>query len=273
MIKITDLTYVYPGEENPALDKVTLNIEEGSFTALLGPNGSGKSTLIQLICGLISPFNGEITVDSLSVKDEEDIWDIRRKLAITFQNPDNQIVGSTVERDIAFGLENLGLPRGEIFKRIEEVIGLTGLSPVRFFEPHNLSEGQKQKLALAGILAMKPKYLLLDEPAAMLDYSSKEEILSLLTKINRDFGTSIFISTHSLDLALKADKIIILENGKLREEFGKEKVSENFEKISEKGIELPYWAKQAVNLQKDIHLKDFYDLKTFGEALCSSLKK
>lgn len=273
MINISNVSFRYPGENTFALKNIDLQIKEGSFTALIGPNGSGKSTLIELIDGLLLPTEGEIQVDGLSTDKYDELIKIRKLLTITFQNPDNQIVGNTVERDIVFGPENLGIQTGEIKKRIDSALSLTGLEPLRSAEPHNLSGGQKQKLAIASVLAMMPKYLLLDEPAAMLDLKSQTQILKILDDLNKKNNITVLLATHSLDMALKADEIIVLDKGSVRKSFNTIDVGDNYQFLIQSGLDLPYWLKFAEELEKTgFKLSGYKDMDSFGEKLCSSLK-
>lgn len=274
MIKITNVDYTYPGEKEKAIQNINLQIDESTIYAVIGPNGSGKSTLVELLDGLILPDSGEILIDDLSTKNENELTELRRKLSVNFQNPDNQIVGMTVERDIAFGLENLGLSREEMFNRIEEVLKITGLQSNKNDEPHNLSVGQKQKLAFASVLAMRPKYLILDEPAAMLDGRSQIELVSLIKKMNNEKKTTVLFTTHSLDMALHADEIVLLDNGCVKAVFKRSQVVDNFSLLEENGIDLPFWARLAFEIKKsNLSIGTFEDMKSFGESLCLSLKK
>ena len=273
MIKITNLGFSYPKQQNSVFNDLNLEIEKGSFASVIGPNGCGKSTVIHMLNGLLRPTEGDIKVDGLSVMDKSLLWDIRKKINISFQNPNDQIVGNIVERDIAFGPENLGLSKKEIKKRIDESLNLTDLKEQRLMEPHDLSSGQKQKLALASILAIKPDVICLDEPSSMLDSHSKLEVMDILEKLNKDNNISIILTTHDLDIALKAQRIVLINKAKVIADFTRDDFSKYIDLISENDIYLPFWANLAQKILKDgISVEKFYDFGTFGRELCSKLR-
>ena len=272
MIKITDVNFSYPGQNIKAIENINLEIKEGSFCAILGPNGSGKSTLIHLLNGIILPQTGDITIDGFSVKDGKGVWEARKRLVITFQNPDNQIVGNTVERDIAFGPENLGITREEILKRIDEVLENVKLAKYRYAEPYSLSQGQKQKLAIGSVLAMQPSYMVLDEPGSMLDFYSREEIMSILERLNQE-GKTILFSTHDLDLSLKAKEIILLNKGRLIGRFPKQELPRYLDELTANDVSMPFWAKVARQLRiNGIEIGPYSSSADFEEQLCLLLK-
>ncbi len=216
-IEVKDLTYVYnrgkPGEFQ-ALSGVNLAIKKGEFLAVVGPNGSGKSTLVRHFNVLLTPTEGKVIVGGLDTRSPENVWEIRRQVGMVFQNPDNQIVSSLLEEDVAFGVENLGLAPEEARERVEEALLLTGLSEYRKYPPHLLSGGQKQRLAIAGVLAMRPACLVLDEPSSMLDPAGRAELMETLIQLNRSGRVTVILVTHSMEDAARADKVIVMHEGR-----------------------------------------------------------
>ncbi len=201
-------------EDVSVFSNLNFKIKESEFITVLGLNGSGKTSLFKLMNGLLLPTAGEVLVDGMNTKDEQKIWEIRRDVGVVFQNPENQIVGTTVEEDVAFGLENLGVPRAEMVKKIEEVLKFVGLYDLKNVEPHRLSGGQKQLLCVADILVMGPKYIVMDEPTSMMDPVSREVIFEILSKLHQN-GHTIIFSTHLLDEIVNAERILYLKNGNL----------------------------------------------------------
>ncbi|MCR5207131.1 MAG: energy-coupling factor transporter ATPase [Eubacterium sp.] len=200
----------------PVLKDFNLKIEKGSFVCILGHNGSGKSTIAKLTNGILFPTEGRVLVDSQETKDDESIFDIRRKVGMVFQNPDNQIVSSIVEEDVAFGVENLGIPSEECRRRVDEALRTVGMYDYKEHSPSRLSGGQKQRIAVAGIIAMKPECIVLDEPTAMLDPSGRREVIETVTKLNREEGITIVLITHYMDEAIGADRVIVVDGGEIR---------------------------------------------------------
>lgn len=214
MIVFEDVTYSYPAADVPALAGVSVALAHGSWTAVVGANGSGKSTLARLANGLLLPSAGRVLVDGMDTADEGHAWEVRSRVGLVLQNPDNQIVGTVVEEDVAFGPENLGVPREELRLRVDGALAAVGLNGLERREPHLLSEGQKQRLAIAGALAMKPGCLVLDEPTAMLDVEGRGEVLAVLAEL-RSAGTAIVDITHDLAEALCAQRVIALDHGRV----------------------------------------------------------
>ncbi|MDP2181238.1 MAG: energy-coupling factor transporter ATPase [Actinomycetota bacterium] len=214
MIRFDEVTYAYPGEPSgrPAVCGVTLEVARGELVTVLGPNGSGKSTIARLTNGLLAPGTGEVTVDGIDTCDRATAWEIRSRVGLVFQNPDNQIVGTVVEEDVAFGPENLGVARGELRARVDRALETVGLSGLERREPHLLSGGQKQRLAIAGALAMEPAYLVLDEPTAMLDPRGRSDVLQLIDEL-RHAGRGIMHITHHLADMVRADRVIVMGEG------------------------------------------------------------
>ena len=242
MIKIDKVTYEYPnseGEPFRAVDDVTLTVKKGEFLVILGHNGSGKSTLAKLINALLLPTEGNVIVKNMNTKDEEKIWDIRQTAGMVFQNPDNQLVATIVEEDVAFGPENQGVPPKEIRERVEESLKIVDMLEYREYAPHLLSGGQKQRIAIAGVLAMKPDCIILDEPTAMLDPSGRKEVINTIKRLNREEDKTIVHITHYMDEAVEADRIIVMENGRIALEGNPRQVFSQVEKIKKLGVDVP----------------------------------
>lgn len=217
-IEVDNLTFEYEREDgtrNKALDSVSFSVEKGSFTAIIGQNGSGKSTLARNLNGILVPTSGKILVDGMDTSDDDVIWDIRSKVAMVFQNPDNQIVSSIVEDDVAFGPENLGVDPAEIRKRVDDALKRVEMYEFRSKGPHNLSGGQKQRVAIAGAIAMRPECIVFDEPTAMLDPRGRQEVLDIAKELNAE-GITVILITHFMEEAAKADKIIVLDKGLIK---------------------------------------------------------
>lgn len=214
MIQFSDVSFSYRTHTGvvPAVRSVTLALARGELLAVLGANGSGKSTIAQLANGLLQPDSGTVTVDDMSTGDEQHVYDLRSRVGIVFQNPENQIVATTVEEDVAFGPENLGLPRSALRERVDEALEAVGLTELADNEPHQLSGGQKQRLAVAGALAMRPAYLILDEPASMLDPRGRAEVAELIRKLKLA-GHGIAVITHDLSILGVADRVLVLDAG------------------------------------------------------------
>ncbi|WP_071027746.1 energy-coupling factor transporter ATPase [Peptoniphilus raoultii] len=279
MIEIKDLYFSYDSEgnkENPrnVINGINLNIKEGEFVALLGHNGSGKSTLAKLINALFIPKSGEVIVDGYNTKDEKDVWNIRSRAGMVFQNPDNQLVATVVEDDVAFGPENLGLPQAEIRKRVDESLKSVNMAEFKKNAPHLLSGGQKQRVAIAGILAMSPTYIILDEPTAMLDPSGRKEVMDTVIKLNKDQGKTIILITHYMDEAALADRIVVMEEGNIILEGEPKKVFSHVEEIKNIGLDVPQVTELAYDLNKDgIKINnEILSIEELVEEICHLLK-
>lgn len=217
IIEVKNVTYEYKEEDTSyaAVKDLSLNIERGSFTVILGHNGSGKSTLAKMLNGLYKPTSGEVLVDGINTKDEKTEIAVKRKVGMVFQNPDNQLIASIVEEDVAFGPENLGLDPAEIRVRVDEALAAVGMSEFKTSAPHHLSGGQKQRIAIAGMIAMQPECLVLDEPTAMLDPKGRAEIINTLLKLNREKNITVVLITHYMEEAAEADRVIVMNDGKI----------------------------------------------------------
>lgn len=217
-IKLENVSFSYPmseGEEHKAVNGVSLDIEEGCFVALVGHNGSGKSTLAKLLNGLLVPTSGRVSVYGADTADDKKIYEVRSSVGMVFQNPDNQMIATNVEDDIAFGPENLGVPREEIISRVDWALEKVGMSEFRNATPFKMSGGQKQRLAIAGVLAIKPRVMVLDESTAMLDPKGRDEVMSVIKQLNREEKMTVVHITHYMDEALEADRLIVMNEGKI----------------------------------------------------------
>ncbi|MBE7057338.1 MAG: energy-coupling factor transporter ATPase [Ruminococcaceae bacterium] len=222
-----------------AVENLNFTIKKGEFVAIVGRNGSGKSTCAKLLNGLLLPENGTVIVDSFDTKNSEFIWEIRSRVGMVFQNPDNQIIGTTVEEDVAFGPENLGVPYFEMVERVNSAIETVGLSDHKSREPHLLSGGQKQRVAIAGILAMKPKCIVLDEATAMLDPIGRREVIKVITKLNKEHNITVVLITHHMDEVAKAQRAILIDKGKMVFDGTPGELFSHREEVYEAGLETP----------------------------------
>lgn len=240
-IEAINVTYGYDleSEQQVAVNNINLTVEKGSFTVILGHNGSGKSTLAKLLNGMLKPDFGKILVDGLDTSDENNEYDIRRKLGLVFQNPDNQIICTIVEEDVAFGPENLGIEPKEIRKRVDEALESVGMSDFAKSAPHQLSGGQKQRIALAGILAMQPDCIVLDEPTAMLDPVGRKEVINTITRLNKEKNITVILITHFMEEAENADRVIIMNKGKIAADGKPEEIFALSDVLTASGLALP----------------------------------
>ena len=221
------------------LKGVSLDIEKGSFTAVLGHNGSGKSTIAKHMNAILLPCGGKVYVEGIDTCDEERLFDIRQRVGMVFQNPDNQIVATIVEEDVAFALENMGVPTDEMRERVDDALKSVGMYEYREHSPHQLSGGQKQRVAIAGIIAMRPDCIVLDEPTAMLDPKGRREVLKTIRRLNRDYGITIVLITHYMDEAAQADRIVVMDNGKIIMDNVPREVFSNVEVMKKIGLDVP----------------------------------
>lgn len=254
IIEIKDLVFKYvneEGQENLALNGVDLDIEEGSFVAVLGHNGSGKSTLAKHLNGILRPTEGKVLVAGMDTADENLIRDIRRHVGMVFQNPDNQIVANVVEDDVAFGPENLGVEPAEIRKRVDEALAAVGMEEFRSHAPHLLSGGQKQRVAIAGVIAMRPSCIVLDEPTAMLDPVGRTEVISTISALNKEQGITVVLITHHMSEAIAADRLIVMADGKIIGDGSPKEVFSDVEKLCDAGLTVPETTRLIYELRKE----------------------
>lgn len=239
MISLKDIAFKYRREESYALDHISIPFNAGEWTSIIGHNGSGKSTLVKIIMGIIDDHEGEIYVGG-ELLTEKNKQSLRRKFAIVFQNPDNQFVGATVEDDVAFGLENLGLERSEMIERTEHALGLVNMLEFRSHEPHRLSGGQKQRVAIAGALAMQPEVLILDEATSMLDPSGRSEVLSILCRLHEQLDTTILYITHDLTEIERSDRVIVMNGGAVVGDGSVMEIYKDKELLRNSSLKVPY---------------------------------
>ncbi|MDB5084348.1 MAG: polyamine transporter ATPase [Bacilli bacterium] len=269
MIRIENVSYQYPFSDRQVIRNITLEIQKGEHIAILGANGSGKSTLTRLLNGLLFPQTGSIQVDGLLTTNSKTIGDIRRKVQIVFQNPDNQIVGTTLEEDIRFGLSNIGFPIEEIESQVNHVLKLVGLEGQQRKSVHALSGGEKQKLALASVLALSPQYLILDEATAMLDPGSRRQFLQTIQQIRSDEQRSIVTVTHYFDEVVNVDRIVLLKEGQIERIAEPQQLIQHPEVLEACGVELPYLPAIAQQLRTiGIKVNPFPTIQELVDVLC-----
>lgn len=270
IIKVTNASYIYRSHDEDradvtAVSGIDLSIGKGEFLVILGRNGSGKSTLARLMNALLLPADGTVFVNGFDTSDEKLIWEIRRSTGMVFQNPDNQIVGTIVEEDVAFGPENLGVPSEEIRRRVDEALDTVGMADYKKHAPHLLSGGQKQRVAIAGILAMKPECIVLDEATAMLDPIGRKEVMRVLKKLNAEEGITIVLITHHMDEAASAGRVAVMDKGSLVMLGTPREVFANVDRVKSLGLDVP----QVTELVYELNRKGFklpQDILTVDEA-------
>ncbi|MFZ5942560.1 MAG: energy-coupling factor transporter ATPase [Bacillota bacterium] len=273
MIEIRNLTHKYKignNEELTAVKNLTLDIVEGEFVVVLGHNGSGKSTLAKHLNALLLPFEGKVLVNGMNTVDNTKLWEIRQQVGMVFQNPDNQLIATTVEEDVAFGPENLGIQPESIRLRVDEALSLVGMAEYKTKAPHLLSGGQKQRVAIAGIIAMRPKYIVLDEPTAMLDPSGREEVINTIKMLNKEEGLTIVHITHFMEEAVHADRVIVMEAGEIVLQGSPREVFSQVAKLKELGLDVPPITELAFLLNKVLpdFPKDVMTIEEMVVALC-----
>ena len=259
MIQAKDLVFEYIRRDEEgnvesitrAIDEVNITIKKGSFVAILGHNGSGKSTFAKHTNAILLPTSGTVFVNGMDTADEEKLWDIRQAAGMVFQNPDNQIIATVVEEEVAFGPENLGVPTEEIWNRVEESLAAVGMLEYRYYSPNKLSGGQKQRVAIAGIMAMEPDCIVLDEPTAMLDPSGRKEVLKTVRKLNQEKNVTVLLITHYMDEAIQADYVIVMDDGKVVMEGTPKQVFSQVEELKAHGLDVPQVTELAYELQQE----------------------
>lgn len=253
IIKFDNVSFAYELEDEGIVNAVndfSLEVPEGQFLAVLGHNGCGKSTVAKLINGILVPNKGKVTVEGMETSDEEKTVDIRKTVGMVFQNPDNQIVATIVEDDVAFGPENLGVEPSEIRKAVDSALKAVGMYEFRKREPHRLSGGQKQRVAIAGVIAMNTKCIVMDEPTAMLDPQGRKEVMDTVMKLNREFGITVILITHYMDEAVKADRVIVMDGGRIAMDGTPKEVFRNVERMKKLGLDVPQATELAYRLRK-----------------------
>lgn len=261
MVKAKDLTYEYVRvletdhgtveEKVAALKNVNIEINKGDFVAVLGHNGSGKSTFAKHINALVQPTGGTLWVDDMDTKNDELVWEIRQTAGMVFQNPDNQLVATVVEEDIAFGPENMGVEPKEIHKRVDEALATVRMSEYATHTPSKLSGGQKQRIAIAGVLAMKPQCIVLDEPTAMLDPVGRRDVMETIERLNREEGITMILITHYMDEAVRADKVFVIDDGDLVMQGTPKEIFSQVETLQKYGLDVPQVTEVAYLLRKE----------------------
>lgn len=278
LFDICHVSHTFETEEGKtfdALKDVTAQIKKGEFTAIIGTNGSGKSTLARHLNALLIPTEGELIVEGMRTSDAGRVWDIRQKVGMVFQNPDNQLVAAMVEEDVAFGPENLGVPPEEIRERVDLALEKVGMTSYRKQAPSMLSGGQKQRVAIAGVLAMKPDCIVLDEPTAMLDPKGRKEVMDTIHELNKKEGITIVLITHFMEEAVTADHILVIDKGVLKMEGTPREIFSQADKVTEIGLDVPVPADLARRLRKKgmaVSEKCMTD-EELGEALCPFVSK
>lgn len=253
IVSVKDVSFEYVTEDSTfkAIDDLTLNVKQGEFVVVIGHNGSGKSTLSKNLNAILMPTKGDIYIDGLNTKDEEHLWNIRQTAGMVFQNPDNQIVATIIEEDVAFGPENLGIEPVEIRKRVKEALTSVGMYELKDRQPHLLSGGQKQRVAIAGIIAMKPKCIIFDEATAMLDPSGRKEVMNTIKRLNKEENITIMHITHFMEEAVDADRVIVMEKGKKVLEGTPKQVFSKVEKLKSIGLDVPYMTELSKELKEE----------------------
>mgnify|MGYP003102727368 FL=1 len=250
-MQIENVCYQYDEDDVAAVDHVSLNVEKGSFVAVLGHNGSGKSTLAKLMNALYLPTEGRVLVCGLDTAQDEEVWHVRRHAGMVFQNPDNQIVANVVREDVAFGLENLGVPHEDMIPRIDAALAAVRMTERASFAPHMLSGGQKQRVAVAGVLAMQPEVMILDEATAMLDPAGRADVLATVRRLNREQGMTVIWITHFMEEAAAADRVVVLDKGKIALDGTPAEVFSRVEEVKALGLDVPPMAELAMRLNEN----------------------
>lgn len=273
MVEIKNLVFEYRTlQEQPyrAVDDVSMTINKGEFVVIIGHNGSGKSTLAKNLNAILLPTSGDVIVGGYNTKDEEHLWDIRKTAGMVFQNPDNQIVASIVEEDMAFGPENLGIEKEEIRRRVDYALERVKMTEFRKRAPHNLSGGQKQRVAIGGIIAMRPECIILDEPTAMLDPNGRKEVMKTIRELNRTENITIIHITHFMDEAIDADRVYVMDHGKILMQGSPKEVFRNVKELKAVGLDVPHMTELAFLLsQEGMEIeKDILSTEEMVQALC-----
>ena len=238
-------------EVNRAIDDVSIEIKEGEFVAVLGHNGSGKSTFAKQLDAILLPTDGTVWIQGLDTSKEENLWEVRKKTGMVFQNPDNQIIGNIVEEDVGFGPENMGIPTDEIWKRVDESLEAVGMTAYRMKSPNKLSGGQKQRVAIAGVMAMRPQCIVLDEPTAMLDPNGRQEVVKTVHELNRQEGITVVLITHYMEEVIHADRVIVMDDGRVVMDGAPREIFSRVEELKSCRLDVPQVTELAYELQKN----------------------
>lgn len=275
LIELKDVSFAYPSSEDTQsqliLEHLSFSIQEGDFVAIVGRNGSGKSTLAKLLNGILTPQSGSVLVDGIDTKEEEQLFEVRQQVGMVFQNPDNQLVATLVEEDVAFAPENLGVPPKKIREIVDQSLKEVDMLSYRNHSPHKLSGGQKQRVAIAGILAMRPKCIVLDESTSMLDPKGRKEIIQVIEKLHREHNTTIVLITHFMEETTQANRVIVLEQGKILLDGPPKEIFSNPKALAQAGLDVPQATQLMIRL-KDAGFQIQTDVLTVQECV-SSLKR
>lgn len=266
IINVNEMSFEYKTQESSflAVDKLDLKVKKGEFVALIGHNGSGKSTLSKNLNAILIPSKGDILIDGMNTKEEINLWNIRQTAGMVFQNPDNQIVATIVEDDVAFGVENLGVESSEIRKRVDNALKNVGMYEFKDRQPHLLSGGQKQRVAIAGIIAMLPKCIIFDEATAMLDPSGRKEVMKTIKRLNKDYNITVLHITHFMEEAVEADRVVVMEKGRKVLEGTPREVFSEIDELKRIGLDVPHMTELSQMLKKSgLHIKT--DILTVDE--------
>ena len=273
-VRFENVKYSYDGGESYAVNGVSLSVREGEFLAVLGRNGSGKSTLAKLVNALLVPAEGRVFVEGMDTTDEKLTFEIRKRAGMVFQNPDNQTVASVVEDDVAFGPENIGVPRDEIGRRIDFALNAVGMQAFRDAAPSRLSGGQKQRIAIAGVLAVRPDIMILDESTAMLDPKGRREVMEVVKKLNKEQGMTVILITHFMDEALQAERAVVMHRGEVVMDGTPEEIFARSEELETFGLTLPRAALVCKRLRAGgMPVAEAFTAEELAEAICASLQR
>ncbi|HIX50733.1 MAG TPA: energy-coupling factor transporter ATPase [Candidatus Borkfalkia faecavium] len=273
-VRFENVKYSYDGGESYAVNGVSLSVREGEFLAVLGRNGSGKSTLAKLVNALLVPAEGRVFVEGMDTTDEKLTFEIRKRAGMVFQNPDNQTVASVVEDDVAFGPENIGVPRDEIGRRIDFALNAVGMQAFRDAAPSRLSGGQKQRIAIAGVLAVRPDIMILDESTAMLDPKGRREVMEVVKKLNKEQGMTVILITHFMDEALQAERAVVMHRGEVVMNGTPEEIFARSEELETFGLTLPRAALVCKRLRAGgMPVAEAFTAEELAEAICASLQR
>ena len=273
-VRFENVKYSYDGGESYAVNGVSLSVREGEFLAVLGRNGSGKSTLAKLVNALLVPAEGRVFVEGMDTTDEKLTFEIRKRAGMVFQNPDNQTVASVVEDDVAFGPENIGVPRDEIGRRIDFALNAVGMQAFRDAAPSRLSGGQKQRIAIAGVLAVRPDIMILDESTAMLDPKGRREVMEVVKKLNQEQGMTVILITHFMDEALQAERAVVMHRGEVVMNGTPEEIFARSEELETFGLTLPRAALVCKRLRAGgMPVAEAFTAEELAEAICASLQR